>query len=392
MATKKINKILDIVNKLLPIYIEQQGVVNTKTTMQKISTELNVLKLILIQNKLQFTAKDFLELRDAIMQQRNKNGQLLVITSRLHLLRRVKLFLSFCAEHKDSKNLIKEEFLYQLQPTKQQINEKRTYEVQRNKPPSIEEVNKLLEVDLDNPDITERARAIVISLAFADIRHGSLKSLPIKCLVTEGREYPYFNLSRAENVAVKMGKNLKPGFLVPKKEFYTCLINYKQKLLDMGFSPNDALFGKTKPQRDENKNFNRKETILSNEFISGTAAINKMLKEMCKKANLNEIYTAHSFRHFFAGYAKNFVKTIREFQALAKSTGHNNLEQLYSGYGRISQEESLDVLLDVQKRIFNKNNSQDFERDLIKALSEYYGAQYGEKLKKMCDRNIEFIK
>jgi len=68
------------------------------------------------------------------------------------------------------------------------------------------------------------------------------------------------------------------------------------------------------------------------------------------------------------------------------------LEQLYSGYGRISQEESLDVLLDVQKRIFNKNNSQDFERDLIKALSEYYGAQYGEKLKKMCDRNIEFIK
>lgn len=387
----KYKSLNSIVNHFLPLYLERLEVQSSKATIQKVSAELNLLKRIVYKQNITLDQKDFLKLRDLIMEQRNKSGQLLVITSRLHLLRRVKLFLSFCSEQKGLKNKIKEEFLYQLQPTKQQINEKRTYEVQRNKPPNAEEVNKLLEVDLGNPDITERARAIIISLAFAGIRHGSLKSLPIKCLVTEGREYPYFNLSRAENVAVKMGKNLKPGFLVPKKEYYTCLINYKQKLLDMGFSPNDALFGKTKPQRDENKNFNRKETILSNEFISGTSAINKMLKEMCQKANLNEVYTAHSFRHFFAGYAKNFVKTIREFQALAKSTGHNNLDQLYSGYGRITQEESLDILLDVQNKIFLKEETTNFESDIIIALSLYYGEQYAMKLKQMCDSSVQIF-
>ena len=308
MNKRNIKDIETVVNHFLPKYIEKLAVVNAESTIIKISSELNILKSILANCSLKINQKDFLELRDLIMSQKNKDGNLLVITNRTHMLRRVKLFFEFCGKQKGMKQIIKEEFINQLQPTLKQLNEKRTYEVRRNKPPSLDEVMKLLEVDLDNPDITQRARAILISLAFAGIRHSSLKSLPIKCLETDNRLYPYFNLAPSEKVDVKMGKNIKPGFLVPKKEYYMYLINYKANLLQLGFVPEDALFGRTKSQRDENKNFSRKETILTKEFIQGKNSINKLLKEMCYKAGLSEVYTAHSFRHFFAKYSKVISK------------------------------------------------------------------------------------
>lgn len=382
MNKRNIKDIETVVNHFLPKYIEKLAVVNAESTIIKISSELNILKSILANCSLKINQKDFLELRDLIMSQKNKDGNLLVITSRTHMLRRVKLFFEFCGKQKGMKQIIKEEFINQLQPTLKQLNEKRTYEVRRNKPPSLDEVMKLLEVDLDNPDITQRARAILISLAFAGIRHSSLKSLPIKCLETDNRLYPYFNLAPSEKVDVKMGKNIKPGFLVPKKEYYMYLINYKANLLQLGFVPEDALFGRTKSQRDENKNFSRKETILTKEFIQGKNSINKLLKEMCYNAGLSEVYTAHSFRHFFAKYSKDHVKTIKEFQALAKSTGHNNMRQLLSEYGKVSMEESLDILLEIQNRIFNEQISNK-ENDIVSALAKYYGEEHAFKLKKI---------
>ena len=111
---------------------------------------------------------------------------------------------------------------------------------------------------------------------------------------------------------------------------------------------------------------------------------------MCYKAGLSEVYTAHSFRHFFAKYSKDHVKTIKEFQALAKSTGHNNMRQLFSEYGKVSMEESLDILLEIQNRIFNEQISNK-ENDIVSALAKYYGEEHAFKLKKLCDVNRGLI-
>ena len=83
-------------------------------------------------------------------------------------------------------------------------------------------------------------------------------------------------------------------------------------------------------------------------------------------------------------------KNVAEFQALAKSTGHNNMRQLFSEYGKVSMEESLDILLEIQNRIFNEQISNK-ENDIVSALAKYYGEEHAFKLKKLCDVNRGLI-
>lgn len=321
--------------------------------MHDYSELLNILEeqdLILSDNE------DVIKLRDEILNLKQKNGCNYKITTSHQLLYNIKSILTELSSYNGLKRIINPNCLKNLTLTFKAQNELKTYISQKNEPPTIEEINKILETENATALQGMQNIALICVLCYCSVRNSAARTLPISS-VRFGEEICEIEQSPSAGVETKFGKNIYSYIIFPNNELKRVFKQYIEELKAQGLTDNDPLF----PTLAKFP-LNKEDRI---QFLKGFQTrnnyLNNLLKNMCRRAGISKNYTVHSTRHFYSKYIKPYLQSADEFEACAMAMGHRGVGLLFSTYGKLSKNEARDRMINIQKRVLSTNSADSFE-------------------------------
>lgn len=336
----------------------------SNNTIRKYSDTIDKFIKILDDNSILLsTNEDIILFRDAICKLNDKNGIRYSVTSIKLYLNFAKRFLSWLASQKGFKYIAKTNFLEILNLTKKLKVEYRSYVSEKNKPISEKNFYKLYN-SIEKNQLTLRTKCMLVTLAYCAPRNGALRTLRIGDIHIEGEIIRIIQNPRTCDT--KFGKNIQSFLILPIDTMYNDFIEYLTQLKNAGFTKNDPLFGKLKPIKDDEGNFNSDLSEITNEFYKSNSGINNIIKNLCKEAELEDYYTVHSFRHYYALYIKPYIKSASELESVASSLGHKSVDLLLGRpYGKQTPELNFENMINIQKRI-----RQQYSENKINVISQ----------------------
>lgn len=196
--------------------------------------------------------------------------------------------------------------------------------------PTIEQIQRVLQVMPSSHEIELRNRAVVAFLLLTGIRVKALISLKIKHVDLE-RELVRQN---PKEVKTKFSKSIQTFFFPVGDEAKQIIINWIHYLLkEKLYDSNSPLFPRTALRHDDNNSFTGNE--LEPTHWTTTTPIRQILKDAFNAAGL-PYYNPHSFRNTLAHLGQEICETPEQFKAWSQNLGHESPLTTFTSYGTLS--------------------------------------------------------
>jgi integrase len=205
-------------------------------------------------------------------------------------------------------------------------------------PPSVTDVERLLEAMPSETPIDKRNRAIVAILILTGARVGAVASLRIKhldlnrgVLIQDPRE-----------VRTKFGKSIETFLIDLDGNAPAVLADWVSVLTrDMQWGPDDPLFPKT--AIGVGSDFEFVPTGLLRDSWRSGIPIRRILEEACAIAGLPR-FNPHSFRHAVAQLGLKRARTPEEMKAWSQNLGHSGMLTTLQHYGSVNRERQREII------------------------------------------------
>ena len=181
-----------------------------------------------------------------------------------------------------------------------------------------------------------RDKAMVSLQALCALRISELRTVKLQNLIEEDGSY-FIHVS-PKNMEVKFAKTRQVVFVPLPKDIIENVIHWRDKLLALGFKPNDPLFPAIKMSFNEQ---NLLENTLQTNSIKSDTTIRNIFKACFTNAGF-EYLRPHSFRKTIARYAQ---KQSPEFlNAVRQNLGHSSIDTTLNSYGQLSNYDQRRVI------------------------------------------------
>ncbi|MGS0691218.1 tyrosine-type recombinase/integrase [Shewanella sp. 30m-9] len=206
---------------------------------------------------------------------------------------------------------------------------------------TVEQIMQTLEAMPCETLFEMRDRALLAFVLLTGARDGAVASVKIKHVDLAEQSF----YQDAREVKTKFSKTFVTYFFpvgeLPSKilaEWVECLTG------ELGYTPNDPLFPKTKLAHNDNQQFTA--VGLLKESWSNASPIRKSFKHAFEAVGL-PYFNPHSFRNTLVRLGENLCRTPEEFKAWSQNLGHESVLTSFYSYGDVPdyrQEELLKTL------------------------------------------------
>lgn len=366
--SKSLKKSLDLVS-VLPEYVQtlKANGYSQKTITKEESFVYKIADLIKDCNINLGIKEDLIKLRECVETLKKTDGQRYSITVVMWNIKACRQLLTWLQNRKGYAFIQKNKIEDLIKPTIALKTEFKTYHSQLNNPISAENFQILYDSCDDSTILGSRNKALLLLLAYSALRNSAIRSMRIESLSIDNDAI--FINQNPNNMDIKYSKNITSYLILPKQQMRADLQKYVNLLKENGFEGQNPLFGKLEPVKDAFGNFNAKLSKITKEFYKSNSGLNSIIKKMCRDANLNEVYTVHSFRHFYALYLKPYLKSASEIESAVNGLGHNSLKLLLGApYGKQTFEKNHENMVSIQRRIWSSNSKNG--ADVIAEISD----------------------
>lgn len=307
-----------------------------------------------------FNAEQAKSFKAWLEKQKNKEGELLSLSTVRSTLNNVKEFFEWLATHPQ---YIKKIDGRAVQYLRLSDNANRAARASRERtPPTLEELENTLMVMPQATDIEKRNRAIFAFVIITCIRDDALVSLKRKHVDAEKKKV----WQDPKLVRTKGRKGILTRFVSQVMPLAEQIVMEWIEYLDevLAFKPNDPLFPKTRVEVNAEK-LTFEATGLSRDHWANAEPVRKIFKTAFKAANL-PYYNPHLFRKTISKWG---LKTLTQYQykALSQNMGHEHAMTTYNSYAKLSEDEQIEAISNIGLSDI-KLNSVSFE-DLLSEIS-----------------------
>jgi len=287
-----------------------------------------------------FNAEQAKTFKAWLEKQKNKDGELLSISTVRSTLNSVREFFEWLAIHPQYVRKIDGRAVQYLRLSD---NANRAARASREKtPPTLEELEKTLKAMPHGTDIEKRDRAIFAFMIITCVRDDALVSLKRKHVNADDRTV----WQDPKLVRTKGRKGIVTRFVVQAmplaEEIVLDWLKYADEVLK--FQPNDPLFPKTLVQSSaETMCFEAQG--LSREHWANAGPVRELFKAAFKAVSL-PYYNPHLFRKTICKWAlKNC--TQYEYKAISQNLGHEHAMTTYNSYAKLTEDEQLEAVSNI---------------------------------------------
>lgn len=272
--------------------------------------------------------------------QKNKDGELLSISTVRSTLNNVREFFEWLAIHPQ---YIKKIDGRAVQYLRLSDNANRAARASREKtPPTLEELEKALKAMPHGTDIEKRDRTIFAFMIITCVRDDALVSLKRKHVDAEERTV----WQDPKLVRTKGRKGIVTRFVgqvMPLAEKIVLdWLKYADEVLM--FKPNDPLFPKTLVESSaESMAFEVQG--LSREHWANAGPVREIFKVAFRAVNL-PYYNPHLFRKTICKWGLKNLNQY-EFKALSQNLGHEHAMTTYNSYAKLTEDEQLEAVSNI---------------------------------------------
>jgi integrase/recombinase XerD len=230
--------------------------------------------------------------------------------------------------------------------------------------PYIDHVKQLVNSIKINTVVDMRDQALIAFTFLTGMRDAAIISLPLEC-IDEKNLCIYQNPKMG--VETKFSKSILSKIFQFDDDLLLIVLNWIEYLKKKGFSSIDPVFPRSKLEKIENGySFKEAEDILP-EFWGSANRMRTIFKERSLAANLT-YYPPHTFRHSTIFYALKMTRTGSEVKAVSQNFGHEDVATTFSIYGNYPEDQLLEVLNKMEKKV----NIKPLEDDALKMISEIH--------------------
>lgn len=274
--------------------------------------------------------------------QKNKDGELLSISTVQSTLNAVREFFEWLAIHPQ---YVKKVDGRAVQYLRLSDNANRAARASREKtPPTLEELETTLKAMPYETDIEKRDRAVFAFMIITCVRDDALVSLKRKHI--DAKEKTVWQDPKI--VRTKGRKGIITRFVsqvMPlAEEIVLDWLKHTDEILKL--KPNDPLFPKTLVQSSA-KTMCFETKGLSREHWANAAPVRKIFKNAFHAVGL-PYFNPHLFRKTICKWGlKNL--TQYEYKALSQNIGHEHAMTTYNSYAKLTEHEQLEVVSNIGK-------------------------------------------
>ena len=281
--------------------------------------------------------------------QKNKDGELLSISTVRSTLNNVREFFEWLAIHPQ---YIKKIDGRAVQYLRLSDNANRAARASREKtPPTLEELEKALKAMPYSTDIEKRDRAIFAFMIITCVRDDALVSLKRKHVNADDRTV----WQDPKLVRTKGRKGIVTRFVGQVMPLAEEIVLDWLKYIDeaLGFKANDPLFPKTLVQSSaETMCFEAQG--LSREHWANAGPVREIFKAAFEAVGL-PYYNPHLFRKAICKWGLKNLSQY-EFKALSQNLGHEHAMTTYNSYAKLSEDEQLEAVSNIKLAQSNAKN------------------------------------
>lgn len=275
--------------------------------------------------------------------QKNKDGDLLSVSTIRSMLKNIRSFFEWLAIHPQYVKKIDGRAIPYL---RQSDNDNRAARATREIiPPSLEEVETVLKAMPFETDIEKRDQALMAFTVITCARDDALVSLKRKH-VDKARKNVWQD---PKLVRTKNRKGISTTFIREPMPFAEDIVMNWLDHIDnkLQFKLNDPLFPKTLVKNNP-KTLAFEPMGLSREHWSNTTPVREIFKQAFHSVGL-PYYNPHSFRNMVILWGLANLNQW-EFKALSQNIGHEHVMTTYNSYAKISEAEQHKAMRNVGQR------------------------------------------
>lgn len=280
------------------------------------------------------------------------NEKQLSISTVRHRASHLKSFLEWLVEQKGYQGLNKSLPSYLALPKKFDaavLSERERYV------PSVAEAVQLIE-RMPCRTMKERRDRAMVAIAFlAALRADTVTSLRVKHLERSAR----IVVQDAKTSRTKNGKSLRIKFFPLPEIFAEVVCEWKEELLGLGFSSEDAMFPEERFLVTRGSYTQRGNVPV----MATTHAISKAFEVGSEL--LQKHITPHSAKHCIGSHSLAICKEPDEHKAWSMNMGHENEEVMIRHYKHLSEERVFDIFEQFEKAGKNESEFGFEERELM---------------------------
>lgn len=194
---------------------------------------------------------------------------------------------------------------------------------------TLEEIRTAISKMPRTTDKEQRNLAIVSLMALCGLRNSEIRTVKIQNLKQDPVSGRWFIDINPKMMDVKFAKHRIAYFMPFDKEWVENVINWRNKLISMGYKNTDPLFPTTESKYIA---LNIGVSKLTKTSISNNKTIRNIFKESFTNAGLRYI-NPHSFRHTIARWAA--MHSQAAFTSVSQSLGHSDVYTTAEYYGKI---------------------------------------------------------
>lgn len=178
-------------------------------------------------------------------------------------------------------------------------------------------------------DREKRDKAIISLQALCTLRINELRTVKIKNLIQEDEKY--FIYVTPKNMQVKFAKTRHVNFLTLPQDIIDNVIEWRERLLSLGFKESDPLFPRIDDRFAEN---NLLEQSVHYDCIKSETTIRQIFKKAFETAGYDYI-KPHNFRKTLVRFAE--TQSPAFLNAIRQNLGHVSIDTTLSSYGQLSE-------------------------------------------------------
>jgi integrase/recombinase XerD len=289
-----------------------------------------------------FNAEQAKTFKAWLEKQKNKDGELLSISTVRSTLNSVREFFEWLAIHPQYVKKIDGRAVQYLRLSD---NANRAARASREKtPPTLEELEKALMAMPHSTDIEKRDRAIFAFMIITCVRDDALVSLKRKHVDTDDKTV----WQDPKLVRTKGRKGIVTRFVAQAMPLAEDIVLEWLKYADevLKFKPNDPLFPKTmiKPNA---KTMAFEVQGLSREHWANAGPVRELFKVAFRAVGL-PYYNPHLFRKTICKWGLEHC-THKQYKALSQNLGHEHAMTTYNSYAKLTEDEQLKAVSNIGK-------------------------------------------
>lgn len=242
-------------------------------------------------------------------------------------IRSLREFLSWLERQRGYRSKINYNHIAYLNISRNQKNTAKAIEYQKSY--KFDEIIETIRNMPSSSDREKRDKAMISLQALCTLRINELRTVKIKNLIQEDGKY--FIYVTPKNMQVKLAKTRHVNFLPLPQDIIDNVIEWRERLLSLGFKESDSLFPRIDDRFAEN---NLLEQSVHYDCIKSETTIRQIFKKAFEAAGYDYI-KPHNFRKTLVRFAE--TQSPAFLNAVRQNLGHESIDTTLSSYGQLSE-------------------------------------------------------